>query len=182
MAKEKLTLSWRIGLPQWETDEAFDEPGQGGVRELWVEQNIASIESLMVGIMAMHNGDRKHGIDLPAILKAAPDCLLRVGEGHFDDVSFDPPCDKASLIESLETHKASVPDISRLYTENTVHPWPQLRPENMAKKLLIEMEHGLRNIMLMPPQLLDAPAYWEAIASVLAQAQAMAEVQAGLKK
>ena len=43
----------------------------------------------------------------------------------------------------------------------------------VAKKLLIEVEHGLRNIMLMPPQLLDAPAYWEAIARVLPQAEAM---------
>ena len=38
---------------------------------------------------------------------------------------------------------------------------------------MIEVEHGLRNIMLMPPQLLDAPAYWEAIAAVLPQAEAM---------
>ena len=38
---------------------------------------------------------------------------------------------------------------------------------------MIEVEHGLRNIMLMPPQLLDAPAYWEAIVAVLPQAEAM---------
>jgi hypothetical protein len=30
--------------------QAFDVPGQGGVRELWVEQNIASIESLMTEV------------------------------------------------------------------------------------------------------------------------------------
>jgi len=38
---------------------------------------------------------------------------------------------------------------------------------------LIEVEHGLRNIMLMPPHLLDVSAYWEAIAAVLPQAEAM---------
>jgi hypothetical protein len=126
-----------------------------------------------VGIMVMHNGDRKHGIDLPAILQSVPDCLVRVGEGMFDDASFDPAWGKDFLIQSLEMHKAIVKDVSRLYTENTVHPWPNLRPENMAQKLLIEVEHGLRNIMLMPPCLLDAPAYWEAIAAVLPQAEAM---------
>jgi len=52
----------------------------------------------------------------------------------------------------------------------------------MAKKFLIEVEHGLRNIMLMPPQLLDAPAYWDAIAAVLPQAEAMVEVQAMMKE
>ena len=52
----------------------------------------------------------------------------------------------------------------------------------MAKKLLIEVDHGLRNIMLTPPQLLDAPAYWEATAAVLPQALAMAEVQAVMKE
>jgi hypothetical protein len=127
-----------------------------------------------VGIMVMHNGDRKHGIDLPAILKAVPGCLVRVGEGMFDDASFDPDWGKKWLIQSLEMHKAIVKDVSRLYSENTVDPWPQMRPENMAKKLLIEVEHGLRNIMLMPPCLLDAPAYWEAIAAVVPQAEAMA--------
>ena len=30
--------------------QAFDMPGQGGVRELWVEQNIATIESLMTEV------------------------------------------------------------------------------------------------------------------------------------
>ena len=32
--------------------QAFDVPGQGGVRELWVKQNIASIESLMAEVAA----------------------------------------------------------------------------------------------------------------------------------
>jgi len=151
--------------------------------EQWMDFNCEKVTAFMkavsmpgvqVGIMVMHNGDRKHGVDLPAILKAVPNCLVRVGEGHFDDAAFDPPGGKASLIESLERHKAIVEDISRLYTENTVDPWPELRPENMAKKLLIEVEHGLRNIMLMPPQLLDAPDYWEAIAAVLPEANSIA--------
>jgi len=159
-------------------------PGEhAAVCEQWMDFHCAKVTDFMkavnlpgiqVGIMVMHNGDRKHGVDLPAILKAVPDCLVRVGEGHFDDASFDPPWGKASLIASLEMHKAIVKDVSRLYTENTVYPWPNMRPDNMAKKLLIEVEHGLRNIMLMPPQLLDAPEYWEAIAAVLPDAHTMA--------
>jgi len=150
--------------------------------EAWMDFNCEKVTAFMqavnlpgiqVGIMVMHNGDRKHGIDLPAILQAVPDCLVRVGELHFDDASFDPAWGKEFLIQSLEMHKAIVKDVTRLYSENTVHPWPNLRPENMAKKFLIEVEHGLRNIMLMPCYLLDAPAYWEAIAAVLPQAEAM---------
>jgi hypothetical protein len=132
-----------------------------------------NLPGIQVGIMVMQWGKREHGIDLPSILKAVPDCLVRVGESQFNDAAFDSDSGKASLIQSLEMHKAIVKDVSRLYSENTVDPWPNLRPENMAKKLLIEVEHGLRNIMLMPPQLLDAPAYWEAIAAVLPQAEAM---------
>jgi hypothetical protein len=156
------------------------------VLEDWITFNCAKVTDFMkavnlpgiqVGIMVMMFGDRRHGVDLPAILKAVPDCLVRVGEGSFCDVHFDPPEAKAALIASLEMHKAIVKDVSRLYTENTVYPWPNLRPENMAKKLRIEVEHGLRNIMLMPPQLLDAPEYWEAIAGVLPEAKAIASKQ-----
>jgi len=163
------------------------DPGEhAAICEQWMDFNCEKVTAFMkavnlpgiqVGIMVMHDGDRKHGVDLPAILKAVPDCLVRVGEGAFGDSSFDPPEGKASLIASLEKHKAVVRDISRLYSENT--SWFDegglgLRPGNMAEKLLIEVEHGLRNIMLMPPHLLDAPAYWEAIADVLPKAKAIA--------
>ena len=162
-------------------------PGEhAAVCEQWVDFNCAKVTAFMkavnlpgiqVGIMVMTNGDRRHGVDLPAILKAVPDCLVRVGEGHFADHEFDPPAGKAALIASLEMHKAIVQDVSRLYSENT--SWFDAgglgqRPDNMAKKLRIEVEHGLRNIMLMPPALLDAPEYWEAIAGVLPEAKALA--------
>jgi len=160
------------------------EPGKHAAEcESWMAYNCGKVTAFMkavnlpglqVGIMVMHSGDRKHGVDLPAILAAVPDCLVRVGEAQFDDGAFDNPGGQASLIKSLETHKAIVNDVSRTYSENTVYPWPTLRPENMARKLLIEVAHGLRNIMLMPPELLDAPEYWEAIAEVLPRAKAIA--------
>ncbi|MEI6971711.1 MAG: hypothetical protein WCL44_09360, partial [bacterium] len=133
-----------------------------------------NLPGLQVGIMVMCLGNRNNGIDLAAIQKAVPDCLVRVGEGHFNDALFDPPEGKATVIESIRMHMAQVADVSRLYSENTVHPWPEKRPENTAKQLLLEVEQGLRNIMLMPPQLLDSPAYWEAVAAVLPQARAIA--------
>jgi hypothetical protein len=42
----------RAGRPYMREElvAAFDAPGQGGVRELWVEQNIASIESLLADV------------------------------------------------------------------------------------------------------------------------------------
>jgi len=162
-------------------------PGEhAAVCEQWVDFNCAKVTDFMkavnlpgiqVGIMVMCMGGRNHGIDLAAIQKAVPDCLVRVGEGHFADHEFDPPEGKATEIESIRLHMAQVGDVTRLYTENTVYPWPKLRPENMAKKLLIEVEQGLRNIMLMPPPLIDAPEYWEAIAAVLPEAKALASKQ-----
>lgn len=153
------------------------------VCERWMDYNCGKVTAFMkavnlpgiqVGIMVMRDGDRRHGVDLPAILAAVPDCLVRVGEGHFCDREFDADGGKASLVRSLEAHQALVQDVSRLYAENTVHPWPHLRPESMAAKLLLEVGHGLRNVMLMPPELLDAPAYWAAIAAVLPEAKAIA--------
>ncbi len=45
--------------------QAFDIPGQGGVRELWVEQNIASIESLLAEVgNAIRRTDPKIAIGL----------------------------------------------------------------------------------------------------------------------
>ena len=150
------------------------------ILEDWITFNCAKVTDFMkavnlpglqVGIMVMCMGSRNHGIDLAAIQRAVPDCLVRVGEGHFNDASFDPPEGKAAEIESIRMHMAQVGDITRLYSENTVDPWPKLRPENTAKKLLIEVENGLRNIMLMPPPLIDAPEYWEAIAAALPEAK-----------
>lgn len=158
------------------------------IREAWVAYNCRKITDFMkavdlpglqVGIMVMADGGRNHGVDLAAIQRAVPDCLVRVGEGRFNDEAFDDPAGKTALIASLKTHKALVADVSRLYSENTVEPWPRLRPDSMAAKLLIEVEYGLRNIMLMPPQLLDAPEYWAAIAAALPRAQAILDGQAG---
>jgi hypothetical protein len=139
-----------------------------------------NVPGIQVGIMVMCGGDRRHGVDLPAILKAVPDCLVRVGEGHFGDNDFDPPAGKESLRASLERHKAVVRDASRLYSENT--SWFDagglgLRPDNMAEKLLLEVKCGLRNIMLMPPALIDAPEYWDAISRILPKAKALAAKQ-----
>ena len=161
--------------------EIVMNPGRNPeVLEDWITFNCDKVTDFMkavnlpgiqVGIMVMCMGSRNHGIDLAAIQKAVPDCLVRVGEGHFNDASFDPPEGKAAEIESIRLHMAQVGDVTRLYSENTVDPWPKLRPENMAKKLLIEVENGLRNIMLMPPPLIDAPEYWEAIAAALPEAK-----------
>ena len=153
------------------------------VLEDWIAYNCAKITNFMkavnlpglqVGIMVMTLGGRNHGIDLAAIQKAVPDCLVRVGEGYFNESYFNPETCKDDLASKIRMHMAQVGDISRLYSENTVHPWPQMPPLSVAKKLLIEVEQGLRNIMLMPPQMLEAPAYWEAIAAVMPQARAMA--------
>jgi hypothetical protein len=142
-----------------------------------------NLPGIQVGIMVMLNGGRNHGIDLAAIQQAVPDCIVRVGEAHFKDEEFEPPAGKAELIDSIQTHIAQVGDISRLYSENTTLTGGDhysyssflLSPDNMAQRLLIEVEQGLVNIMLMPPNLLYSPAHWEAIAKVLPEAEKIAK-------
>ena len=120
---------------------------------------------------------------MTAIQQAVTDCLVRVGEAHFKDEEFESPAGKAELIDSIQTHIAQVGEISRLYSENTSltsgdgysYSSFLLSPDNMAQRLLIEVEQGLVNIMLMPPNLLYSPAHWEAIAKVLPEAEKIAK-------
>ncbi|MEI6972797.1 MAG: hypothetical protein WCL44_14925 [bacterium] len=151
--------------------------------ERWIAYNCDKITGFMkavnlpgiqVGIMVMFGGNMNQGVDLAAIQKAVPDCMVRVGESHFNNGIFDHPNAESAVGEGIDSHKAQVGDVSRLYSENTVCPWPEMRPDNMARKMLLEVRHGLRNIMLMPPQLLDSPAHWEAIAGALPKALAIA--------
>ncbi len=149
--------------------------GKTGMEEIcaaWIRFNCEKITSFMretrvpemqSGIMVMHNGDEKHGISIPDIKQAVPDCMFRVGELHFDDTSFCSPVGQASLQNSVQKHLALIGD-HPAFSESTVFPANALSPENLIRKLRLERKLGLKNIFLMSGTWFLSDPYWKALA------------------
>ena len=140
------------------------------LREAWMDfisagitrfMRETTVEGVRNGIMVMHRGDRRHGIDIPAIRKACPGCLFRVGELMFDDRSFEAPGNKRALAEGVLRHMALMGDPERIWSESTVYPHGALTPENLRKKIVLERKCGLRNINLMGVERMNSDAYYE---------------------
>lgn len=139
------------------------------LRELWTQFNCervtrfmreTTVDGVQNGIMVMHNGDRRHGIDIAEIRKAVPDCMFRVGEGMFDDYWFNSPENRHSLAESVLRHMKLMGDVSRIYSESTVFPHGALTPENLRRKIIIERKCGLENINLMGLERMNSEHYY----------------------
>ena len=142
---------------------------QMALREAWMQFNCdrvtdfmvkTTIEGMQGGIMVMHKGDRRHGIDVPAIAKAVPDCLFRVGELMFDDAAFEAPANKRALVEGVLKHMALMGDVSKIYSESTVFPHGALTPENLRRKIMLERQCGLEHINLMGVERMNDVAYY----------------------
>ncbi len=145
---------------------------QLALREAWMQFTCervtrylreTSVEGMQNGIMVMHNGDRRHGVDIAEIRRELPDCLFRVGELMFDDASFDPPQNKRALVEGVLRHMALMGDPARIFSETTVFPHGALTPENLRLKILLERKCGLENINFMGMERMNSPAYYEMI-------------------
>ena len=167
--------------------EIIKNPGQTesdlAVVEAWMDYNCnkiirflkeVTVDGITSGIMVMHNGDRRHGIDIPRICAEIPDTLIRVGEGHFDDKAFEHKDAQASLTASISTHLALTGDTTRCYSESTVYPKFALTPENWIEKMRLEIKLGLRNIFLMGGTWYLAPAYWAALRDALPELETLA--------
>ncbi|MEI6578849.1 MAG: hypothetical protein WCN92_05230, partial [Eubacteriales bacterium] len=144
--------------------------------EAWMDYNCdkitrylkeVTVDGITSGIMVMHNGDRRHGIDIPKICAEIPGTLIRVGEGHFDNAAFEHEDAQASLTASISTHLALTGDTNRCYSESTVYPKFALTPENWIEKMRLEIKLGLRNIFLMGGTWYLAPEYWAALKDAL---------------
>ncbi len=140
--------------------------------ELWIAYNCSKItrfmsetavEGIQTGIMVMHNGGRYHGIDIPAIQRAVPDCLFRVGELHFDDISFERDPGHYSELSSMKRHLSLVGDPERCYSESTVFPPRALSPQNLVKKVEMAIGLGIRNIFLMSGSWVMTEPYWKTL-------------------
>ena len=148
--------------------DGLDEESMA-LREAWMEFNCERVTRFMKettvpgmqnGIMVMHNGDRRHGIDIAAIRRVVPDCLFRVGELMFDDEAFEAPGNKRALVESVLRHMEQMGDVSRIYSESTVYPHGALTPENLRQKIVLERKCGIENINLMGVERMNSEAYY----------------------
>ncbi len=126
-----------------------------------------NIDGIHSGIMVMHCGGRRHGIDIPRIRRELPDVFFRVGEGHFSDGEFNRTGALDAINASIHTHMALVGDEARCYSESTVFPAKALSPENLIRKIDNEIRAGLRNIYIMSGTWFITPEYWEALAKAL---------------
>ena len=151
--------------------------------EQWIQYNCDKITGFMkatavsgiqTGIMVMHHGDRRHGIDIPAIRRAVPDCLFRVGEGHFQDQSFERDADHAEEVGGIRAHMELIGNPEFCYSETTVFPPNALSAENLVKKAELAIREGIRQIFLMSGTWLMTEPYWEALAARREMLEALA--------
>ena len=77
-----------LGVPGSEVREAWETIQCDSILRFLTE---TTPEGITPGIMVMHNGDRRHGIDIPRIKEAFPNALFRVGEHLFNDLGFEKP-------------------------------------------------------------------------------------------
>lgn len=140
------------------------------LREAWMDFHCArvtgfleqtNLDGMENGLMVMHRGDRRHGIDLPAIRQRLPRFLFRVGEHVFNDKAFDQKEKRVDLVESILTHLALMGDPDRIFSESTVYPHGALSPENLKRKILLERKCGLRHINLMGVERMNSPLYYQ---------------------
>lgn len=122
---------------------------------------------LTPGIMVMHNGDRRHGVDIARIRREIPNINVRVGEGHFADPSFLDPQAHDSIAASIKRHLALTGSTEHAFSETTTAPVGALSPQNLVEKIRIEIDNGIRNIYLMSGSQFLTDDYWAALSAAL---------------
>jgi hypothetical protein len=132
-------------------------------------------DGMTPGIMVMHNGDGRHGVDIARIKAACPELLVRVGEAHFEDASFQAPVAEQAIVHSIRTHLGLVGNVQDAFSESTVYPENALSPENLVEKLRLEIRAGLRNLFLMSGFFFLDKAYWSAIAAARGELEMLAK-------
>lgn len=150
----------RLGVPGSEVRDAWETVQCESVIRFLTE---TTPEGLTPGVMVMHNGDRRHGLDILGIKKAFPNALFRVGEGHFDDGSFTHPACRPSMETSIRKHLALIGSVENAFSETTTYPVGALSPANYVEKMRLEIGCGLRNLYLMSGNVFLTEPYWEAL-------------------
>ncbi|RKP58288.1 hypothetical protein D7Z26_01975 [Cohnella endophytica] len=124
------------------------------------------IEGVQPGIMVMHFGDERHGIDIPSIREQIPDTLFRVGEYQFNDARFTNPHAKAEELLGIIYHLSFI-DKKFAYSESTIFPPRSLKEHNLVYKAMLAITAGLENVLFMSGTWVLEESYWHAIAVAL---------------
>lgn len=160
------------------------DAGENELGRMWMDYNCKKLAGFMSatrmdgmqsGVMLMHNADERHGISIPMIKKAVPDCMFRVGEMFFDDESFSNPDNRQALIVSVKKHRSLIGD-NETYSETTVFPAAAMSPDNFIRRMEIEISLGLRNIFLMSGTWFYTEPYWERLGKERTRLAEMAEI------
>ena len=150
---------------------ADEEKGLEEITRKWVKFNCDKLTAFMKetcvpglqsGIMVMHMGDERHGISIPDIKKAVPDCLFRVGEMMFNDEAYNSAENREMLKEGVRKHLQLIGS-NTAYSETTVFPAASMSVDNFLHRMNTEVELGLRNIFLMSGTWFYSEPYWNAI-------------------
>lgn len=124
------------------------------------------IEGVRPGIMVMHFGDERHGIDMASIREQIPNTLFRVGEYQFNDERFRKPQCKAEELLGILYHLNFI-DKESAYSETTIFPPRSLKPHNLVYKAKLAIAAGIENILFMSGTWVIEENYWSAIADAL---------------
>ncbi|MDI4645816.1 hypothetical protein [Cohnella hashimotonis] len=124
------------------------------------------IEGVKPGIMVMHFGDERHGIDIAAIREEMPDTLFRVGEHQFTDRKFANPYAKGEEMLGIAYHLNFI-DKPFAFSETTIFPPRSLKEHNLVYKAKLAIAAGLENILFMSGTWVMDDSYWKAIADAL---------------
>ena len=162
----------RLGVPGSDVRNAWESIKCDAVIRFLTETTPAG---LTPGVMVMHNGDRRHGLDIRRIRALLPDTLFRVGEGHFDNASFAHPQARAAIETSIRKHLSLIGSVERAFSETTTYPVGALSPENWVEKMRLEISCGLRNLFLMSGNVFLTEPYWEALIAAREELEALAE-------
>ena len=128
------------------------------VTDMMKEMNVPGVE---LGIMVMHLGDERHGIDMREIQEAVPGVEFRVGELHFSDGEFGSPEGKASELLGIQYHLNLV-GREHAVSETTVFPPRSLSENNLICKVKIAVSAGISDIYFMSGTWLIDESYWSA--------------------
>ena len=161
----------RLGTPNSEVRDAWETIQCDSVRRFLRE---TTPEGMTPGIMVMHNGDRRHGVDIKGIREDFPNALFRVGESHFGDAAFTAPQARPALERSIRKHLSLIGSVENAFSETTTYPVGALSPMNFVEKIRWEISCGLRNIYLMSGNIFLPDAYWEALVAARVELEYLA--------
>lgn len=124
------------------------------------------LSGVQLGIMVMHFGDERHGIDIPSLRRDCERVMLRVGESHFEDGDFATPADKAMELSGILFHM-NLMGQDDVYSETTVFPPRSLTPDHLLFKAKMAVAAGVPNILFMSGSWLITEDYWSAMSRPL---------------